>query len=100
MSFERLWAPWRLEYVTGSEKVEPPPEPVEWQTGADHDCFLCRAAASYERESAADRKLMIAWRGRRSMIVLNRYPYNNGHILVAPKRHVGELIDMERDEHV
>jgi ATP adenylyltransferase len=100
MSFDRLWAPWRLEYVTGSEQDGAPPAPVEWQPDADHECFLCRAAAKYESESTADRQLMLAWRGTNSTIVLNRYPYNNGHLLVAPQRHVGELIDMSPSQHL
>src|SRR6476620_303976 len=100
MSFDRLWAPWRLEYVTGSEQPDALPEPVEWQPHADRECFLCRAAASYEPELNADRRLMVAWRGTNAMIVLNRYPYNNGHLLIAPRRHVGELIAMTPTEHL
>ncbi len=101
MSFERLWAPWRLEYVTGSEAVAATPlEPVEWQTNADRDCFLCRAAAIYETDSNADRSLMVADRGSLALVVLNRYPYNNGHLLIAPLRHVGELSQMTKEENL
>jgi ATP adenylyltransferase len=100
VSFERLWAPWRLDYVTGSESIAPPPEPIEWQPHADQNCFLCRAAAKYEATANADRRLMVADRGPHAMVVLNRYPYNNGHLLIAPPRHVGELSEMNRDEHL
>ena len=101
MSFERLWAPWRLEYVTGSESVtHTPPAPIEWQPNADHSCFMCRAAAQYEADSSANRLLMVADRGPHSLVVLNRYPYNNGHLLIAPLRHVGELSLMTRDENL
>jgi ATP adenylyltransferase len=100
MSFDRLWAPWRLEYVTGSEQADTQIAPVEWQPDADHECFLCRAAAKYESESTADRQLLVGWRGTNSLIVLNRYPYNNGHLLVAPQRHVGELNDMSPSQHL
>jgi ATP adenylyltransferase len=97
---ERLWAPWRLEYVTGNESVdERAPEPEAWLPGADESCFLCRAAATYAKSSDADRRLRVVERDGASVVVLNRYPYNNGHLLVAPRRHVGELSTMSRDEH-
>jgi ATP adenylyltransferase len=68
--------------------------------GADHACFLCQAAAIYEPLSNANRRLLVAERGSHSLVVLNRYPYNNGHLLVAPCRHTGELCDVTRDEHL
>jgi ATP adenylyltransferase len=101
MSIDRLWAPWRLEYVTGNEPADSHlPSPADWRPDADRECFLCRAAAHYDSSANADRKLLVAERGTHSLVVLNRYPYNNGHLLVAPWRHVGELSDMSRDEHI
>jgi ATP adenylyltransferase len=100
MSFERLWAPWRLEYVTGTEHDASPPAPDDWCEGADPECFLCRAAAKYNMAVDADRQLLIVDRGRHTIVVLNRYPYNNGHVLVAPQQHVGELTELSRAEHV
>jgi ATP adenylyltransferase len=99
---DRLWAPWRLEYVTGSPapSLEAPLEPAAWQPGADRNCFLCRDAAVHDPAAAADRRLLIADRGRLTIVVLNRYPYNNGHLLVAPLRHVSDLGDMTPEEHV
>jgi ATP adenylyltransferase len=100
VSLDRLWAPWRLEYVTGSEPQESPPEPLAWIPNADYECFLCRAAASYGSGSSADRKLRVVARGASAIVVLNRYPYNNGHLLVSPLRHVGDLNDLTRDENL
>ena len=101
VSFDRLWAPWRLEYVTGDESNAPTaPEPAAWQPDADHSCFLCRAAAKYDAACEADRLLMVVARGPHAIVVLNRYPYNNGHLLVSPLRHVGELGAMTREEHI
>lgn len=101
MSFERLWAPWRLEYVTGGESERPPlPEPVEWLPGSDRACFICRAAAKYEPSEPADRLMMVAERGPNAIVILNRFPYNNGHLLISPRRHVGEISEMTRDEHL
>jgi ATP adenylyltransferase len=100
VSNERLWAPWRLEYVTGKESdAEASPEPHAWLGGADQACFLCRAAAEYEPADSADRQLLVADRGEKSIIVLNRFPYNNGHLLIAPRRHAGDLTAMNREEH-
>jgi ATP adenylyltransferase len=97
---ERLWAPWRLEYVIGSETETAQPEPLAWRKGADPQCFLCRAAASYEAASNADRLLKVAIRSEHALVVLNRYPYNNGHLLVAPLRHTADLPDLTPEEHL
>jgi ATP adenylyltransferase len=98
---ERLWAPWRLEYVTGNESsVERAPEPSAWLPGADESCFLCCAAGDYAKSSDAHKRLLVIERGPASITVLNRYPYNNGHLLVAPRRHVADLNAMNREEHV
>jgi ATP adenylyltransferase len=58
------------------------------------DCFLCR----YVREPANDAENLVVCRGRKALAVLNRYPYNNGHLLVAPLAHragLGDLDDLE-----
>jgi ATP adenylyltransferase len=79
---DRLWAPWRLSYVAGAK---PPSE---------HDpCFICKALAEKN-----DRENLVAWRGVKSAVVLNRFPYNNGHLLVAPNAHKGELHELEANE--
>src|SRR5688572_11723624 len=101
MNFERLWAPWRLEYVSGNESdAAAQPEPLDWCPGAERECFLCRAAGRFDDASEADRRLLVADRRDHTLVVLNRYPYNNGHLLVAPRRHVGELNDLSRGEHI
>ena len=101
---ERLWAPWRLGYIKGSEHADVPPEPTAWVDGADHDCFLCQAAAEYcakaDAAADADRGLLVAERGEHVVTLLNRYPYSNGHVLVSPRRHVAELSELSDDEHL
>lgn len=68
---DRLWAPWRLAYVAAAK----PP--------ADADpCFLCQGLAE-----SRDRDNLIVARRESAVVVLNRFPYNNGHLLVAPKAH-------------
>ena len=101
MNEERLWAPWRLEYVAGNESTaELAPEPAEWLPGADRSCFLCRAGANFEPAASQDHRLLVVERAAYAVVVLNRYPYNNGHLLIAPRRHVGDLSEMTSDEHI
>jgi len=69
---ERLWSPWRLAYVTGTDKPEP-------------GCIFCSAL---ER---ADGEPLVLYIGDTCFVILNLYPYNNGHLMVVPKRHVGNL---------
>ena len=76
---QRLWAPWRVEYV---------------QTADEQDgCFLCRAA-----ESDDDEGHLVAHRGERAFVLLNKFPYASGHLLVAPYRHGANFDDLDDDE--
>ncbi len=75
---ESLWAPWREKFIL-----------CEKEPG----CFLCRTA----RENQ-DRKNLILYRGEKSFVILNRYPYNSGHLMVAPYRHVGQLEKLRDQE--
>jgi ATP adenylyltransferase len=97
MAFETLWAPWRLAYVQGHDKGVPeqPIEPQEWRTGADSGCFLCRAAAAATEH---DRTLGVVERTATSIVVINRFPYSNGHLLVAPLDHRATLAALSADE--
>jgi ATP adenylyltransferase len=99
MNEQRLWAPWRLNYITGGGS-DAPPEPTVWREGAERSCFLCRAAATFADDAATRRELLIIDRGPHTVTVLNRYPYNNGHLLVSPLRHIAEFADLTADEHL
>lgn len=93
---ERLWAPWRLSYITNSSPAQAEPKPLELLPGADPGCFICRGVADSD-----DRENLVLGRGPRSVIVINRYPYNNGHLLIAPRLHkaaLGDLDDVEQLE--
>jgi ATP adenylyltransferase len=87
MESDRLWAPWRLGYVQGTEGAEAVVEPAHWRPGADRGCFLCRAAAT----TGHDRALGVLERTGTSLVVVNRFPYSNGHLLVAPLDHKASL---------
>src|SRR5262250_978144 len=79
---ERLWSPWRQAYVTGASGTQEPA------------CVFCAA-------TGPGRDDLVLVRGRLSHVVLNLYPYNNGHRMVVPNRHVADLKSTtaeERDE--
>jgi len=74
---EKLWAPWRVEYLT---KVK-------------SGCLFCNALAARD-----DDRLLIIERWERAFTIMNRYPYNNGHLMVAPIRHIGEIESLDDEE--
>jgi ATP adenylyltransferase len=90
---ETLWAPWRLGYVQGRDKGDPAAaaQPRHWREAADRGCFLCRAAAA---EAVHDRLLGVLERTSHSVVVINRFPYANGHLLVSPLDHRAALADL------
>ena len=71
-----LWAPWRMEYLESPKQEE--------------GCVFCRILKEKE-----DRKNLILFRSEHCFGVLNRYPYNNGHVMVVPNRHVAGLEELE-----
>jgi len=79
---ERIWAPWRIRYI---EEKQP------------KGCFLCE-----KPKQKNDAHNYILFRGKKNYIILNSFPYNPGHLMVVPYRHIGKLEDLtetERNEH-
>ena len=82
---EHIWAPWRIGYI---QKV----------LKDDSGCFLCEKLTENNDESN-----LVLYRGETNFIVMNLYPYNPGHLLIAPYRHLGsieDLTDAEANEHL
>lgn len=75
---DRIWAPWRVEYVTSGYKER-------------DRCFLCI-------DSSDDESSLVVHRSQKAFVIMNRFPYNNGHVMVAPIRHVASLEDLEEEE--
>jgi ATP adenylyltransferase len=75
-----LWAPWRLEYVTQADEQE--------------SCVFCLEAAGTLGAQTA----LLVKDGKLAVALLNKYPYSSGHLMVAPKRHVGALEELTGDE--
>jgi ATP adenylyltransferase len=102
VSNEPLWAPWRLGYVTGGAPApQPTQRPLAWLPGADPACFICRAQADLQPSpEEADRENLVVLRSQQSIVILNRYPYNNGHLLIAPQLHKGRLDELTDHEQL
>jgi ATP adenylyltransferase len=79
---DHLWAPWRMEYITDPNRKKP--------TEAERpECFLCRVP-----KEKCDRENLLVARADGCSAILNRFPYNNGHLLVSPTRHVANLDEL------
>ena len=70
-----MWAPWRMEYILGDK---------------EETCIFCRAISEKDE--------LMLYRGDKTIVVMNKYPYINGHLLVAPVRHVAALDQLKRNE--
>lgn len=79
-----IWAPWRMEYIDGITAGE-----------AGAGCFLCE----YRDQPQGPASQYVLWRGTRSLVLLNRFPYTTGHLLVAPLLHVAEPEDLPEEVH-
>lgn len=77
---ENLWAPWRIKYVQGLDKSS--------------DCFICDCV----KNPQDDDENLVLWRTDKGIVILNRFPYNNGHLLIAPKRHIPDLQEADTAE--
>jgi ATP adenylyltransferase len=76
MASHRIWAPWRLRYVKNARKSD--------------DCIFCSKPTE-----GADRETLIVHRGERCFVILNLFPYTNGHLMVAPFAHLGRFQEIE-----
>lgn len=93
MNNDVLWAPWRMAFIN-SDKKETGRKIDVWPGGDPH-CFICQGVAdSFEY----DRERLIVGRTETTIAILNRYPYNNGHLLIAPKRHVADMALLTSEE--
>jgi ATP adenylyltransferase len=73
---KRLWAPWRMEYIAGEQKP---------------GCLFCRVIENPDDEDAG----LVVWRPEGAIVILNKFPYNPGHTMVAPVAHVASLEDLD-----
>ncbi|MDB5173588.1 MAG: phosphorylase [Phycisphaerales bacterium] len=81
-----LYAPWRMDYIRSLH-----------QPGTDA-CFICEAAAATTDEQRRER--LVLWTTPHAVVLMNRYPYANGHLLVAPRAHKADPEELTADEHL
>jgi ATP adenylyltransferase len=84
MPIPTLYAPWRMDYIKSLDHVPP------------GECFLCQAAAASSPEQR--RASLVLWDTPETLVVINRYPYSHGHLLIAPKSHKSELGELTEPE--
>ncbi len=75
---ERLYSPWRSQYIEGFDKQD--------------GCFLCEAYKSKD-----DEKNLVLYRGKKCFVIMNLYPYNAGHLLVCPNEHIGDFLELDEE---
>jgi ATP adenylyltransferase len=78
---DRLWTPWRMAYIKGDERHA--------------SCIFCDFPS---QDGASDKGNLIVARGDQSFVILNKFPYNTGHVMVAPYRHTAEWETLSTDE--
>ena len=77
---KNLWAPWRIKYIQGLPQTD--------------GCFLCDYLAKPEN----DKDNLVLWRTEYAFVVFNKFPYNNGHLLIAPNRHIADFSNATDEE--
>ena len=87
MERKNLWAPWRINYIQGLDKSKSPDQQCHNAGQPEGKCFICEDL----NNPPDDAKNLVLWRCSNSIVILNRFPYNNGHLLIAPARHIAEL---------
>jgi len=80
MAMDILWAPWRSHYVENVDNIE--------------GCFLCHAI---RQPPERWREVLVLHRGEKSFIILNKYPYNSGHLMIVPIEHVGDYEELDEE---
>lgn len=80
---EQLWSPWRSKYI---DKFK--------HSDDSEECFLCAAA----KNPSDDEETMVVYRKEHCFVIMNKFPYNNGHILIAPYNHLGDFVAF--DDHI
>lgn len=83
MAIKQLWAPWRMEYLTDAPQLKE----------GMRNCVLCEISKAKQ-----DRENLIVYRGEKNFVVLNKYPYNNGHLMVVPFQHESDYMSLSDAE--
>lgn len=80
---EKLWSPWRSNYIDSFKDKD-----------ENEECVFCKAVL----ENPDDDSSLVVYKGSNSFIVLNLYPYNGGHLMIVPNRHINNLLELTEGE--
>lgn len=81
---DKLWSPWRSKYIESFKQPK------------DGKCIFCDAVG----QNIDDNESLVVYKADKSFVILNLYPYNNGHIMVVPCRHVSEFTELTQEEKI
>ncbi|HUX93607.1 MAG TPA: HIT domain-containing protein [Ignavibacteriaceae bacterium] len=81
---EKLWSPWRSQYIDSIKEKH-----------SNKGCFLCEAA----KVNPFDIENLLVYKGKFTFTILNLYPYNNGHLMVVPNRHLSDFTELTEEEN-
>ncbi|MBI9070316.1 MAG: HIT domain-containing protein [Melioribacteraceae bacterium] len=81
---DRMWSPWRSQYIDSFK-----------EENKDNTCVFCNA----QTQNIDDDKCLVVYRDKLTFVILNLYPYNNGHLMIIPKRHISNFTDLSVEEH-
>ena len=79
---DKLWSPWRSQYIDSFKEA------------TDDECVFCSA----QKESIKDDSSLVIYKGKHNFVMMNLYPYNNGHLMIIPFRHISDYTDLTEDE--
>lgn len=91
---KRIWAPWRIGYLKDSTQKKRSPKKNTRESVKLGSCVFCEAF-----KNLSDKKSLVLHRGRHGFVIMNKYPYANGHIMVMPVRHTADFAGLTRAEH-
>ncbi len=81
---QRLFSPWRSEYIES------------FQNPNEEGCIFCNC----QKENVEDENSLVVYKGKEVYVLMNRYPYNNGHLLIIPNRHISKISEMTETERL
>lgn len=79
---ERMWSPWRSEYINAFKSED-----------ENNSCVFCTA----QSEDMTDDKSLVVYRGKQVFTIMNLYPYNNGHLMVVPQKHISKIDQIDSE---
>ena len=80
---ENLWSPWRSKYIESFKEEQ-----------SDGKCIFCEAG----QKDILDMNNLVVHKSEKTLVIMNLYPYNNGHLMIVPKRHVGTIEQITPEE--